>query len=141
MRNFLCNPLTRIICWFLALLLSGLLPAGNEARASFITQMEAEKEQLDTVSLVVLQTALENKLILEKLSKLGFSEEDSDEWISQLNDEEREVVLKELGTIQSGGGGYSTGLSGPILPPEARVYFIVLLILILVLLNKGQNYK
>ncbi len=103
MSNFLRSPIIKFICWYLVLVMIGLLPVPKEARASFISNQPQEITEMDQESLEALRTVLEQELIAEKLSKLGLTGEEVIQRVEQLSPEERELVLEKLDTIQSGG--------------------------------------
>jgi hypothetical protein len=115
---------------------------GNEARASFISLKAMETEELDKVSLENRRIALENELIMEKLSELGLSDVEIDQWISQLSRDEREVVLKELETIQN--GGQNSILSDSLFPELSaggKLFLVAAIILVLIILTSHNTYK
>ena len=103
MDAFLRSPYTKTLCCYLALVMAGLIPGPMEARASFISPQPKEMSKLDPESMEALRVALENELIVEKLSELGLSSEEVNHRIEQLSPEERQIVLEELKTVQIGG--------------------------------------
>lgn len=97
------SPYVRILCFYLAFIMTGMVSPPNVARASFISQQSNSTKDLDSQSLETLRVALENELIAEKLSQLGLTKKEIIERVKQLSVEEREFVLAKLNTIQKGG--------------------------------------
>lgn len=112
MNRFLRSPFTKVICTYLALWMVGMIPVPVEA--SFIQYRQEDLSDMNQNSLETMRTLLENELIVEKLAELGLSSEEIFYRIDQLNPEERQVVLKQLEGVQSGG--------------SARVHYFLLLL-------------
>jgi len=102
-NGILVSPYVKVLCCYLALFMTGLVSSPKAAMASFISHRSELVNDLDSESLKILRTALENELIAEKFSELGLTQEEIIRRIEELNPEEREVVLEKLDTIQRGG--------------------------------------
>ena len=124
MSNLIRSPYIKILCCYLALFMTGIIPHPREVWASFIPYSPKEVRELDEESLKTIQTALENKMISEKLSELGLTEEEVILRVEQLNPEEREVVLEKLETIQSG------GFAEPIILLIAAIIYVPIAIIV-----------
>ena len=112
MNRFLRSPFTKVICTYLALWMVEMIPVPVEA--SFIQYRQEDLSDVNQNTLETMRALLENKLIADKLSELGLSSEETFYRIDQLNPEERQIVLKQLEGVQSGG--------------SARVHYFLMLL-------------
>ena len=103
MNNYFRSAFIKVLCCYLVLFMAGMIPGPDKARASFISYQSEIVNELDSESLEILRTALENELIAEKFSELGLTQEEIIRRVVQLSPGEREVVLEKLDTIQQGG--------------------------------------
>ena len=103
MSRFLRSPYIKVLCFYLALFVAGLIHVPEIAWASFIFSQSEEIRELDQEPFEVLQTFLEHELIAEKLSELGLSTNEIIQRIEQLSPEERDAVLANLEMLQKGG--------------------------------------
>lgn len=115
----------RLICWYLAIALSGLLILPGTVQAAFISSSESALAGIDEDTLAVVRETLENGVLTEKLNALGLSPEEITVRLDALTPDERQAVLADVDKIQSGGDGVVTLL-----------IVVLLVVLILKLLDK-----
>ena len=110
MNHFLRSPLIKVLCCYLALSMAGFILLPAEAKASFISYPPGEISGLEPESLEAPQTALENELVTERLTALGLTKEEVIQRLNHLDPDEREIVLRNLEGINSGGGNIGQDL-------------------------------
>ena len=130
MRKILHVPLVRLVCWYLALILSGIAVAPATVHAAFIPSSGINLTDLDSDTLDEVRLTLENDLLAERLAQLGLSSEEIKSRLDALSPEEHEAVLADMEKIQAGGDGVITLL-----------IVIILVILIIKLMDKEITIK
>ncbi len=105
MCKFLDNLFVRLICLYLVTVLSGLLMFPGSAYSSFISSVPQHISHLDRGSVDRLQTVLEDKMIVEELSKFGFSADEVMMRLSNLSPSDRQLIVDGIHNIQVGGEG------------------------------------
>ena len=130
MRNMFRYPAVRLICWYLALTLSGLFILPATAQAAFISPSEGTLAGMDVDTLAAVREALEKGILTEKLTALGLSPDEIRTRLDALTPEERQAVLADVDQIQAGGDGLVTLL-----------LVVLLVILILKLMDKEITIK
>jgi len=133
MRKMLYIPTVRLICWYLALFMSGIALMPTTVHAAFISSSEANLSETGADVLAEVRSALENDLLAERLEALGLSSAEIESRLQSLSPEEHEAVLADMEKIQSGGDGASGLVTLAIL--------ILLIILIIKLLDKEITIK
>lgn len=108
MRKILRYPVVRLVCWYLAFTLSGLILLPVTAQAAFISSSDEVFQKLDSDTLAVVRDALEESVLKEKLTALGLSPEEIKSRLDALTAEERQAVLADMDKIQAGGNGVVT---------------------------------
>jgi hypothetical protein len=132
-RKMLHIPLVRLVCWYLALFLSGIALMPVTVNAAFISTSKANLTEADDNVLSEVRLALENSLLAERLGELGLSSGEIKDRLEALSPEEHEAVLEDMERIQAGGDGAGTLISLAIL--------VLLIILIIKLLDKEITIK
>lgn len=130
MRNMFRYPAVRLICWYLALTLSGLFILPATAQAAFISPSEGTLAEMDVDAIAAVREALERGILTEKLTALGLSPDEIRTRLDALTPEERQAVLADVDQIQAGGDGLVTLL-----------LVVLLVILILKLMDKEITIK
>lgn len=128
MRKILNVPITRLVCWYLALFLSGIVVVPSTVNAAFISSSEITLSGIDSDVLNEVRLALENDLLAERLGELGLSSEEIKSRLDALSPDEHEAVLADMERIQAGGDGAGSLIGLAIL--------VLLIILIIKLLDK-----
>ena len=129
MRKMFGKPVCRLVCWYLALFLSGAVLVPGTARAAFVSPSEEALAGMDEDVLSSVTLGLENDLLSDRLARAGLSSEEIKDRLESLSPAERQAVLDQLESLQAGGdGGIGTLVSLAVL--------ILLVILIVKLLNK-----
>lgn len=129
MRRMLGKPACRLVCWYLALFLSGAVLFPGTAGAALVSPSEGALAGMDEDVLSSVTLALEDELLSERLARTGLSSDEIQNRLESLSSEERQAVLDQLESLQAGGdGGIGTLVSVAVL--------ILLVILIVKLLDK-----
>lgn len=130
MRRILQYPAVRMVCWYLAFSISGLILLPAVAQAAFISPSESVLSGLHGDTLAVVRNALEEDVLAEKLAALGLSPEEIGSRLDALTADERQAVLADMDQIQAGGNGVVTIL-----------LVVLLVVLILKLMDKEITIK
>ena len=133
MRKMLNVPFVRLVCWYLALFLSGIAMVPTTVNAAYIPSSKVNLSEIDSDVLSEVRVALENDLLAERLGELGLSSEEIQSRIDALSPDEHEAVLADMERIQAGGDGTGALISLAVL--------ILLIILIIKLLDKEITIK
>ncbi len=110
MKKMLRHPAVRLLCWYLALTVSGILMVPAAARASFVSPVQSTLSEMKGDLLADARQALEDDYLTERLGALGLSGDEIKARLDSLSPEEREAVLADVGQIQTGGNGVVTVL-------------------------------
>lgn len=130
MRKMLHYPAVRLVCWYLAFILSGLFILPAAAQAAFISPSHEILAGIDADAIAVVREALETGILTEKLTAVGLSPDEINTRLDALTPEEREAVLADVDQIQAGGNGVVTVL-----------IIVLLVVLILKLMDKEITIK
>ncbi|MGD8353042.1 MAG: PA2779 family protein [Pseudomonadota bacterium] len=108
MKQMLCHPAVRLICWYLVFTLSGVFVTPLTAQAAFISPSQEILSGVKPGSLEAVKESLENGLLSEKLTALGLSPDEIRIRLDSLTPDERQAVIDDVDQIQAGGNGVVT---------------------------------
>jgi hypothetical protein len=103
MTKILRMPVVRMTCWYLAFVLSGIAFLPSAVQAAFIPTAPGELTLMSSDLLAEARIALEDQLLVEKLTTLGLSPDEVKARLDSLTLEERQVVMADLEKVQAGG--------------------------------------
>lgn len=128
-QRILYHPMSKAVCWYLALFLGGFLALPSLAAAAFLPSAAVDGSAVEAPSAgeEVLR-ALEEGILAERLADLGLSPEEAASRIGALTPEERQAVMADLDRLQVGGDGVGAVVGLAVL--------VLLVILIIKLLDK-----
>jgi predicted PurR-regulated permease PerM len=104
-------------------------PATASMIQSRTTLQQADYEKMRCKELDTIQRALENKLVREKLSAYGLTQDEINAKLQSMNDQQRHLLAQASEKVLSGGNGVGTVIG---------LLIIVLLVLIILKLYNKQ---
>lgn len=132
MEKFLHFKGVKLVCFYLAMVMSGLLLAPAAAQAAFVSAVPPAGDA-DMVDLAAVRAGLQKDLVADRLSALGLDARDISHRLDALSPDELEAVAAEAEHIQSGGDGVGTLVTLAVL--------VLLVVLILKLMDKEVVIK
>jgi predicted PurR-regulated permease PerM len=102
MQAFKKGLFARRISIMLIILMS-LMSMVPRVEAGFIPSAESQTELMRDQDMEIIQRALENKVITQRLEDLGFSDQEIQERMDQLSDQEVHNLAKQIDSLTQGG--------------------------------------
>ncbi|MGD8371593.1 MAG: PA2779 family protein [Syntrophobacterales bacterium] len=102
MQAFKKGLFARRICIMLIILMS-LLSMVPRVEAGFIPSAESQTELMRDQDMEIIQRALENKVVNQRLEDLGFSNQEIQERMDQLSDQEVHNLAMQIDSLTQGG--------------------------------------
>jgi hypothetical protein len=118
-----------IWCLVAAMFILGIMP---RLEAAFVSSQAIDSKQLDRVSdLQVIQSALEDKLVRQRLQDLGFTSDEVRDRLALLNEEQLHSIAQKLDDLRV---GQDSGLG-------IVIAVLVIIILVIVIINLTTGHK
>jgi len=103
MRRVLERRVSKLICFYLVFVFSGMFALPLTVQAAFLPSSDSIMNKMEVTSLDEVRAALENDLLTERLTALGLSPEEISARLDSLTVEERQAVMAHVEKIQAGG--------------------------------------